>query len=167
LVVLLKERDGERVLPIWIGPHEGHLIKWQLAGGSAPRPLTYELMARLLETAQAQVERMAVSRLHDEVFYATLWVRVGGRTHEVDARPSDALNLALRLDAPIFVDEAVLEKAGARADGLLDKLEREAGQSKEGEPAPAEAATGWTWISVEPPEFNRPPRPPDEPKQAA
>lgn len=122
-VVVLKEKQGERLLPIWIGPHEADMISLQLAGGSAPRPMTYELAARLLEAAHATIERVAVSKLHDKVFYATLWVKSGDSMQEVDARPSDALNLALRLNAPIFVAPEVMEAQGVLPDKLEAKLE--------------------------------------------
>ncbi len=84
-VVLLKEKNGERLLPIWIGPYEADMLMLQLAEKSAPRPITYDLMVRLLELAGGKVERVAISRLHDEVFYATLQVSMEGKTHEVDA----------------------------------------------------------------------------------
>ncbi|MBM2850555.1 MAG: hypothetical protein HW418_3497 [Anaerolineales bacterium] len=147
-VVLLRERSGERILPIWIGPHEGDMLALQLAGKSAPRPLTYELIARLLEMAKAAVERVAISRLHEEVFYATLFVRVNGQAHEVDARPSDALNLALRLNAPIFVAAEVMEVAGVMPDALSAKLA--SGQSR------PEAEI--EWVSVPAPDVNLPAR---------
>jgi len=121
-VVLLKEKNGERILPIWIGPHEGDMLKLQLVEKSAPRPLTYDLMVRLLDLAHVTVERVAVSRLHEEVFYATLWVRVEGKTHEVDARPSDALNLALRAKAPIFVAAEVMDAQAIQPNELPAKL---------------------------------------------
>jgi bifunctional DNase/RNase len=101
--VLAKEVAGERILPIWVGLVEGNQLALQLANLSTPRPMTYDLMARLLKVAEIPVERVAVTNLRDNTFYATIWVRVGDRSHEVDARPSDALNLALRMNAPIFV----------------------------------------------------------------
>jgi Domain of unknown function (DUF151) len=83
----------------------------QLSEISTPRPMTYDLTARLLEVAEARVEKVAVISLRDNAFYATVWVGVGNRLHEVDARPSDALSLALRLNAPIFVTPEVFEQA--------------------------------------------------------
>ena len=102
-IVLLKEVAGKRILPIWVGIVDANLLALQLANISPARPLAYDLMARLLQVAEIPVERVAVTRLHDNIFYATIWVKVGDRVHEVDARPSDALNLALRVRAPIFV----------------------------------------------------------------
>ena len=133
------------------------MIKWQLTGGSAPRPLTYELMARLLEAAGGRVERVAVSRLQDKVFYATLGVQAGGRTTEVDARPSDALNLALRLGIPIFVEAAVLAEAGVPAEGLAQHLNAEAERAGEASAQPAEAVLEWLWLSAPSPELGSPP----------
>jgi RNA polymerase sigma factor (sigma-70 family) len=148
-VVLLQERNGERLLPIWIGPHEADMISLQLAGGTAPRPMTYELTARLLEALHATIERVAVSRLHEDVFYATLWVRTGDAVQEVDARPSDAFNLALRVNAPIFVAPEVMDACGVQPDKLQAKLAE--GQSE------TEAVT---WISAPAPDMSMPKRPP-------
>lgn len=102
-VIFLKEREGERVLPIWVGSHEGDMIALRLAGISTPRPMSLMLMARVLELASITIERVVVTSLRDNIFYAVLNVRVGNRLHEVDARPSDAITLALYNDAPIFV----------------------------------------------------------------
>jgi RNA polymerase sigma factor (sigma-70 family) len=112
-VMRLRERAGERVLELWIGPLDGNIIEQLLAGQATLRPMAPELMARLLEAGQMTVERVAVTRLQDEIFYATLWVKAPDGTHEIDARPSDGVALALRLKAPIFVDEAVLEQERA------------------------------------------------------
>ncbi len=152
-VVLLKEKSGERILPIWIGPHEGDMLKLQLAEKSSPRPITYDLMVRLLELAGVSVERVAVSRLHEEVFYATLWVRVDGKTHEVDARPSDALNLALRLHAPIFVAAEVIDAQAVQPNDLPAKLK--ADQSSIEEKA--------EWVSAPLPDMSLPARRPTQP----
>ncbi|HEV3479410.1 MAG TPA: bifunctional nuclease domain-containing protein [Gaiellaceae bacterium] len=107
-IVLLKEREGERVLPIWVGAPEGDALALQLGGEAMPRPLTADLMARLLEAVGAKVQRVVVSSLRDDTFYARVAVAAGGRTEEIDARPSDALNLATRIAAPIFVAEEVM-----------------------------------------------------------
>jgi RNA polymerase sigma factor (sigma-70 family) len=112
-VVLLKEKAGERVLPIWIGVAEGDALAMQLAAIATPRPLTFDLMARLLELTGARVESVAINRVHESTYYATLRVGTGPRTSEVDARPSDALNLAVRVGAPVFIAPEVLEQARA------------------------------------------------------
>jgi RNA polymerase sigma factor (sigma-70 family) len=131
-VVLLKERDGDRILPIWVGPFEGDSIAMLRAGATTVRPMTFELMARLLEVGQVALESAAVTRLADEVFFATLNVRTGGATHAVDARPSDAVALALRLGAPLFVQADVLEQQGVTPDRLPETL-GETWQSVDGE----------------------------------
>ena len=109
-VVLLKEREGERLLPICVGRgDEGFLLVAQLAGGTFSRPLTPDLAARLLEVSGAQIERVAIDAFRDHVFYATVTVRAGESAQEVDARPSDALNLAARLGSPIYVEPSVMD----------------------------------------------------------
>jgi len=110
-IVLLREKDGDRVLPIWIG--------------SVPRPLSADLMARLLEASGGKVERVTISSLRDKTFYSTIALAARGATHEIDARPSDALNLAVRVGAPIELEESILESSGIRADEVLGKLESE------------------------------------------
>lgn len=110
-IVLLKEQTGERFLPIWVGRFEGNALALQLRAITTPRPMTHDLTARLLEVVEARVEKVAVTRLHEETFYATITVRLGDRVHEVDARPSDALTLALRVHAPIFVAPEVLDRS--------------------------------------------------------
>jgi RNA polymerase sigma factor (sigma-70 family) len=124
-VVLLKEQAGERVLPIWVGAVEGDALAMSLVGISRPRPFTFELTAQLLGVAGARLEKVAVTSLRESTYYATLWVKVRGRVHEVDARPSDALNLALRLKAPIFVAPEVLEQNQTvlTTEGVLTGLE--------------------------------------------
>lgn len=127
-VVVLKERDGRRVLPIWIGAAEGDALALELGGESMPRPLTADLMARLVAAAGARVERVVISSLREKTFYATVALAVDGRREELDARPSDALNLAARVAAPIFVEPEVMEEAGidvAERDDRMHALERE------------------------------------------
>ncbi|MGH2521546.1 MAG: bifunctional nuclease domain-containing protein [Anaerolineales bacterium] len=146
-VVLLKEKSGERLLPIRIGPWEGDIIALQLAGKSALRPLTHELTVRLLEAAQLALEQVAVTRLHEECFYATLWVRTkGGQAQEIDARPSDALALALRLNVPIFVAEEVMDSQGVEPERFDEKL---AGDQPD-------AAAPARWVSVPAPDMDKP-----------
>jgi uncharacterized protein len=102
-LVVLKEREGERTMGIWVGVPEANAMIQPLAKLAVPRPMTHDLLSRLLEVNNTHVEKVAVTSLHDTTFYATLWLRVGERVHEIDARPSDALSLALRLQVPIFV----------------------------------------------------------------
>ena len=95
-VMLLKELAGDRILPIWVGAVEGDSIAMLLAGLSMPRPSTFELTAQLLNVAKMTVEKIAVTQLRDDTYYATMWVKVRGKIREVDARPSDAITLAER-----------------------------------------------------------------------
>lgn len=125
-VVLLKDESGERLLPIWMGAAEGNALAFRLTGDSPPRPLTSDLMVDVLRATGGRVERAAITALREKTFYAILAVAVDGGTEELDARPSDAMNLAVRVGAPILVDEAVLEEAALTRDSLLDKLERDA-----------------------------------------
>jgi len=110
-IVLLKEVAGPRLLPLWVGVVDANLLAVQLAHIPPVRPMAYDLMTRLLQVAEIPVERVAVTQLRDNIFYATVWVKVGDRVHGVDARPSDALNLALRMRAPIFVAPELFEHA--------------------------------------------------------
>lgn len=136
-VVLLREQAGDRVLPIWIGAPEGDSLVLRLAGEETPRPLTADLTARLVEALGGRVERIVVSSLREKTFFAVVTVSgPEGRT-DVDARPSDALNLASRLGAPVYVDEALLDQVGLVGDDLHRKLNEEeelvAGVAAEGE----------------------------------
>jgi RNA polymerase sigma factor (sigma-70 family) len=110
-IVLLKEKTGERVLPIWIGQFEGTDIAHQLNGQAFPRPVTVDLMRNLLDLGGVQVKQAAVTRLHETIFYGTLTVVVAGKaeTAEVDCRPSDGLSLALRLGIPVLVAAEIME----------------------------------------------------------
>jgi RNA polymerase sigma-70 factor (ECF subfamily) len=108
-VVLLKEQDGQRALPIWVGAPEGDTIGLALAGIETPRPMSLGLMFRVLGVADIAVERVVVTALRDDIFYAVLALRIGGQLHEVDARPSDAIALALYADAPVFVTPEIMD----------------------------------------------------------
>ena len=131
-VVILKEKMGERYLPIWIGPAEADAIAVKLQGVEVARPLTHDLLASLIDALGARVESIIVSDLKEDAFYAKINLIVSGGRVEIDSRPSDALALAVRVGASIFVDEAVLNKAGI----LLDK---ESGKPVLPEGAPTEA----------------------------
>lgn len=112
-MVVLKEREGNRWLPIFIGPAEARNITILLQGQQYPRPLTFDLFHNLLEAAGARVEQVTVTELRDSTFYAEVELTIhGGVTKFIDARPSDAIALALKTRTPIYVTEAVLEEAG-------------------------------------------------------
>ena len=136
-VVILKEADQERYLPIWIGPWEANAIAMKLQGLAAERPLTHDLFARTLEELGVVVRQVIISDLSDDTFHARLFLVAGERTIEIDARPSDALALAVRAGAKIYAEPAVLERAGVSpevAEGV--DTEEELGEG-EGEPGSA------------------------------
>jgi len=111
-VVLLREIGGSRVLPIYIGPFEASAIAYALQGTDFPRPMTLDLMRRLVEGLGGTVRRTNVTRLEQDTYYAELVVETDGRVLTIDARPSDSVGLALRSGVPIFVAEDVMERAG-------------------------------------------------------
>jgi len=110
VVVLLRAENG-KLLPIWIGALEGQNIAIALAGEKPPRPLTPDLLLSVLEMLGGKLKRIEITELKDNTFYARLIVEHRGIEYEIDARPSDAIALALRADAPIYVDEKLLEEA--------------------------------------------------------
>jgi uncharacterized protein len=110
-VVLLLDKQREKVLPIWIGLCEARAIEIGLSGEVTPRPFTYDLVAAIIRTMKAKIERVVIVDLRDQVFYAQVEVSVNGNTLKIDARPSDALALASRMNAPVFVTRSVLENA--------------------------------------------------------
>ncbi len=111
-VVILKEAERDRYLPIWIGPWEANAIAMKLQGVSPERPLTHDLFAQTLERLGVVVKRVVVSDLADETFRARLVLELDGQVKEIDARPSDAIALAIRASVPIYATDAVLERAG-------------------------------------------------------
>jgi bifunctional DNase/RNase len=116
-VVFLKEVHGERHLPIWIGDFEAQAIAMELQGVASPRPLPYDLIKSIIGDVDGKVERVLVTDLSQDVFYARIVIRMPNRTVEVDSRPSDAIAVAVRTGAPILVDESVMERAGVSLDG--------------------------------------------------
>lgn len=110
-VVMLREADGERVLPIYVGLGEGFSIWLSITGGQTMRPMTHDLMRELLETVGLQVESVAVNRLAESTFYAEISLSQSEQSYRVDARPSDAIALAVRLGAPVHVARTVFEEA--------------------------------------------------------
>ncbi len=110
-IVLLKTAEGNKFLPIWIGHPEAAAILMKLQGAATPRPMTHDLFTDLLSQLDARVVRIAVTELRDNTFYALITISVDGSEIEVDSRPSDAIALAVRADAPIFAAEAVIEES--------------------------------------------------------
>ena len=110
-LIILKERDGERQLPILIGMHEALAIDRRLKGVPTPRPMTHDLMHSLLESLGSELEQIVISDLRDHTFFATLVIRHNGQVVEVDSRPSDAIALGVATNTPIYVESSVLEEA--------------------------------------------------------
>lgn len=115
-IVVLKAEEGDRFLPIWIGPFEADAITLQLQGMEAPRPLTHDLLKNVLTTLGGEVQNIVISGLERNTYYARIILEVDGDTLEIDSRPSDAIALAVRVDAPIFVAEDVMEQAGLQPE---------------------------------------------------
>ena len=116
-VVILKQKDSDRYLPIWIGPAEADAIAVKLQDLSVPRPLTHDLLRTVIDTLGGTVKHILVSDLENDTFYAKIVIQMNDDLKEIDSRPSDAMALAVRMQVPIFAEEAVMEKAGI----LLDK----------------------------------------------
>jgi len=129
-VVILKEKMAERYLPIWIGPAEADAIAVRLQGVTVPRPLTHDLLHSVIDALGATINSIIVSDLKNDTFFAKIILNVDGGQLEVDSRPSDALALAVRAEAPIYAEETVLDKASI----LLDK--------ETGKPIPEESEVG-------------------------
>jgi bifunctional DNase/RNase len=108
-VVILKEKDGERLLPIWIGPGEASAIAMELAGIEFSRPLTHDLFTAVVKGLGSALERVLITKVVDNTYYASLIIRRNGQLIAVDSRPSDSIAIALRARAPIYADEALLE----------------------------------------------------------
>jgi bifunctional DNase/RNase len=116
-IVLLKTADGNKFLPIWIGHPEAAAILMKLQGASTPRPMTHDLVTAMLGELDAQVVRITVTELKENTFYASITVQQNGSEIEIDSRPSDAIALAVRADAPIFAAEDVIEESAIEFEG--------------------------------------------------
>ena len=121
-IVILKEKEGNRALPIWTGPPEGDLLFMCLREASTPRPMPHDLMADLIGVLGGRVERIAITEQSDLGYHATISLAVDGRTEDVDARPTDALLLAARTEKPMLAAEQILDREGVSADTLSEKL---------------------------------------------
>ena len=120
-IVLLRERDGERYLPIWIGAAEAAAIALSLQGVVTPRPMTHDLIKNILEDLTVQVSRIVVTELRESTFFATIELSREAATFEISSRPSDAIALAVRMAVPIFASEEVLEEASILIPGEEDE----------------------------------------------
>ena len=116
-IVLLKTADGNRFLPIWIGHPEAAAILMKLQGASTPRPMTHDLLSDVLENLDAKCERVSVTELRENTFFAQITVQQDGSEVEIDSRPSDAIALAIRSDAPIYAAESVIEESAIEFEG--------------------------------------------------
>jgi len=116
-IVLLKTADGNKFLPIWIGHPEAAAILMKLQGASTPRPMTHDLVTAMLEQLDAQVTRITVTELKENTFYASITVSQNGSEMEIDSRPSDAIALAVRAEAPIYANERVIEESAIEFEG--------------------------------------------------
>ncbi len=110
-IVILKDLEGNAVLPIWVGVYEANAIALEIEKVSTPRPMTHDLIKNLLLGLNTAVHKVVVNDLRDDTFYALIWLEQDGQSISIDSRPSDALALALRLDCPIYVEESVLKSS--------------------------------------------------------
>jgi uncharacterized protein len=116
-IVLLKTADGNKFLPIWIGHPEAAAILMKLQGASTPRPMTHDLLTDVLEQLDAEVTRITVTELRDNTFFASITVQQNGSEIEIDSRPSDAIAIAVRAEAPIFAADRVIEESAIEFEG--------------------------------------------------
>jgi len=123
-IIILRDKDGQRVLPIWVGVFEANAIALQIENVTTPRPMTHDLLKNVIQDLHGRIEKIVVSDLKENTFYALIYLTVGGELMAVDARPSDAIALALRARAPIFVEEKVIDHAKT-ADPAPEKGETE------------------------------------------
>ena len=110
-IVILRDKDGQKVLPIWVGIFEANAIALQIENISTPRPMTHDLIKNVLVGLDTLVHKVVVTELREDTFYAVIWLEREGRIVSIDSRPSDALALALRVDCPIFVEDEVLKNS--------------------------------------------------------
>jgi bifunctional DNase/RNase len=110
-IIILRDKDGQRVLPIWVGVFEANAIALQMENVTTPRPMTHDLLKNVICDLKADIQKIVVSDLRENTFYALIYLTVNGEPVAVDARPSDAIALALRAQAPIFVEDRVIDHA--------------------------------------------------------
>lgn len=127
-IVMLKETDSERQLPIWIGPCEADAITIELQDVKVARPLTQDLLKNVIAVMGGRVSHVLVKELDDGIFHASLFIDTNGELKEIDCRPSDAIALAVRVKVPVFVDEAVMEEAGIEPE---QDIQEQAGSQPE------------------------------------
>jgi bifunctional DNase/RNase len=123
-IVILRDKEGQRVLPIWVGIFEANAIALQIENVTTPRPMTHDLLRNVIQDLHASVQKIVVCDLQENTFYALIYLSLDGGTVAIDARPSDAIALALRTRAPIFVEDAVIDNAKT-VDFSSDKADTE------------------------------------------
>jgi uncharacterized protein len=121
-IVILRDKDGAKTLPIWVGMFEANAIALQIENISTPRPMTHDLLRNVIHDLKASVQKIVVCDLQDSTFYALIYLMLNGEIVAIDSRPSDAIALALRTRAPIFVEEAVIDNAKT-VDVTADKAD--------------------------------------------
>jgi uncharacterized protein len=132
-IVVLREEEGERFLPIWIGPFEADSITMQLQGMEVHRPLTHDLLKNVIETLGAEILHIVITGLERNVYFARIMLEVDGESVEIDSRPSDAIALAVRVSAPIYVTDEVMEAAGLQPEEEMNLGEPESPKETPGE----------------------------------
>lgn len=124
-IVILRTQEGESLLPIFVGLFEANAIAQQLDGSLSPRPMTHDLLGNMIEALRARVDRVVITDLRDNTFFAIIHLDRDGEKLAIDARPSDAMALALRVKVPIFVEDTVIERSSASGEtGQVDEAER-------------------------------------------
>ena len=123
-IVILKESSGGNVLPIWVGVYEANAIALEIEKVSTPRPMTHDLLKNVLVGLNVHVQKIVVTNIKDDTFYAVIWIERDGTLVSIDSRPSDALALALRIDCPIFVEDEVLKNSKSQTNGQ-DRINNE------------------------------------------
>lgn len=123
-IIILKNSDGKTVLPIWVGIFEANAIAMQLEEVASPRPMTHDLLKNVIEGLRATVDQVVITDLRDNTFFATIHLKRDGEQFKIDARPSDAMALALRTSSPIHVETQVLDKSEGSGEGDSDQAER-------------------------------------------
>ena len=123
-IIILRDKEGQRVLPIWVGVFEANAIALQIENVTTPRPMTHDLLRNVIHDLKADIQKIVVSDLKENTFYALIYLRVNGEAVAVDARPSDAIALALRARAPIFVEDNAKTVDLAPEKGDSERLQK-------------------------------------------
>jgi bifunctional DNase/RNase len=125
-IVILKETSGDGILPIWVGVYEANAIALEIEKVVTPRPMTHDLLKNVLVGLHTHVQKIVVTNIKEDTFYAVIWLERDGTLISIDSRPSDALALALRIDCPIFVEEQVLKSSNSNSkSNAADKINNE------------------------------------------